>query len=161
MKLIRSFLLITIIFFSCTREKDDCNSPPLILKSSIKGHWVSEDYPDEYRFGGEYYDFSFKTDSFYLKRLRWTDVIYSQECTKFEWFNYIGGTYSLNENKMSLMGEFLDSNFVFPADSGACNSHEWGSYFIKANITLCNEKIEVDPIEGNSYYTIPIKLKRG
>lgn len=72
----------------------------------------------------------------------------------------MAGTYALDGNTISLKGSFLDSSFTNPADSGQCHYHEWGPYYLKAEVKICYDQIIAQGVDGNSYYSIPIGIKK-
>lgn len=152
--------LIVYSFESCTQDKDECNSTHFLSQNFLEGNWVPDYSVSNYWMGGEGYYFYFKSDSFYLKRTRWSDAGGGEGCMEAGWCNYIAGAYTLDENTISLKGSFVDSSFTNPVDSGQCYYHEWGSYYLKAEVKICYDQIIAQGVDGNSYYSIPIGIKK-
>lgn len=87
-------------FTSCTKQKPYVNTV-------FEGKW-GEVVPDDI-FGGDRYDFTFRSDSFYLIMHKSTDVYSNSKCHGLSWNEYYSGMFKYDKDSVYLEGIRTDS----------------------------------------------------
>jgi len=148
-KLVKILLTIfAIIFMLSCKDEDEI----ILEKTILQGTWVEVEPEDLEQYAGENHTFIFREDSFFLKLVSWTDVVYYDE--EGNWivgpqYGYRKGEYSFDANTITFNGKLgLDSDFAEPNDTSTLKTFQLTyDYQLKSlNTIILNPESEYESI---------------
>jgi hypothetical protein len=103
-----AYLIIVICFLArCIDDNEDQLTPNV-----LQGTWIEKEPDDIIQFAGNNYTFSFKQDTFFMKKKYWTDIVVPGNSNSS--IIYAKGLYTIETDTIRLFGNLCP-------DSSYCN----------------------------------------